>query len=566
MRPTPPEELIQRVCRIDAPDVDAEYEAGGRAARERLERLLGPGWSWRGKRVLDFGCGAGRTLRHLLDEGAELYGCDVHGPSIAWLEEHVAPPLHVHRNGERPPLPYDDDTFDLVYALSVFTHLPEGWAEWLLELRRVLKPDGWLVATFMNEASWQAYGTGDPWDEERTGMRVTKLDNPLDFGGPFVYHSEWWLRERWGRTFEIAHLERQPPELGPGQTAGAVVMRPLPQVDVDVDVGVQLPRAPFPPPELIQRVGRIDAEDVEAGYDAGGRRCRKRLERLLPADWSWQGKAVLDFGCGAGRTLRHLLDTGAELHGCEIDGPSVAWLNEHVPELQVFQNAETPGLPRADGTFDLVYAFSVFTHVTEHWAGWLLELHRVLKPGGLLFATFLNEQLWPVHGTGPWDEDRIGMHVTKTWNPWEAGGPIVFHSEWWLREHWGRAFEILELERLDPEHEAGQGAVLLRRGEARPTEESLRRVSSDPREAPALELNVEHLHAEADELWRRYREVKAEYDAAGDHYRPLEPELVRLRGEAERLERELGGVSRSRSWRLTAPLRAAGSLFRRAKP
>ena len=39
------------------------------------------------------------------------------------------------------------------------------------------------------------------------------------------------------------------------------------------------------------------------------------------------------------------------------------------------------------------------------------------------------------------------MLVTKTWNPLDSGGPFVFHSEWWLREHWGRAFEIDFLER-----------------------------------------------------------------------------------------------------------------------
>ena len=171
--PLPPAELVQRVCRIDDPDVEGTYLAQGRATRARLESLLPPGWSWSGKRVLDFGCGAGRTLRHLLDEPAELYGCDVHGPSIRWLEEHLSPPLNVVQSGTRPPLPYEAGAFDLVYALSVFTHIAEGWAGWLLELRRILRPDGILVATFMNDESWRLFGRGE-WDEERTGMLVTK--------------------------------------------------------------------------------------------------------------------------------------------------------------------------------------------------------------------------------------------------------------------------------------------------------------------------------------------------------------------------------------------------------
>jgi SAM-dependent methyltransferase len=500
--------------------------------------------------VLDFGCGAGRTLRHLLDTGAELNGCDVHGPSIDWIDENLSG-VQAVRTGERPPLPYPDGPFDLVYALSVFTHLADTWDEWLAELRRVLAPDGLLVATFLNERSWDVFEATGRWDEEGAGMIVTKRENPWDLGGPFVYLSEAWLREHWGRRFEILHLERFPPEPLPAQTSGAVVMKR---------------RAPFPPPELMQRVGGIDDQNVQANYEAAGRRCRERLERLLPDDWSWEGKRVLDFGCGAGRTLRQFLPEAGrgEFHGCDIDGPSVAWLAEHLsPPLHAFRNDETPPLPCQNDTFDLVYAFSVFTHLTEHWAGWLLELHRVLKPGGLLFATFLNEQLWPEFGAGDWDEDRIGMHVTRTWNPWPAGGPIVFHSRWWLREHWARAFEILELEPLDPAREQGQGAALLRRRDPPPSEAALKAPSGDPRALPALELNIEHLHSEAAGLWQRYSEIKAAYDEAGEHYRPLEPELHRLRAETERLQRALGEVSTSHSWRLTAPLRAAGGLFRR---
>jgi SAM-dependent methyltransferase len=318
---------------------------------------------------------------------------------------------------------------------------------------------------------------------------------------------------------------------------------------------------PLPPVELMQRVGRIEEPNVQDAYEAIGRHSRERIERLLPHDWSWQGKRVLDFGCGAGRTLRHFLAEAerAEFYGCDIDAKSVDWVAEHlVPPLHVFQSGEQPQLPQPDGFFDLVYALSVFTHVSAHWAGWLLELHRVLAPGGLLMATFLHEPHWSAYRQGPWDEDRIGMNVIKRWNPWDAGGPLVFHSEWWIREHWGRAFDVLLLERADPEDPEGQGAVLLRARPVQLTQADLREPSNDPRELSALQTNVEQLHQEAVELYSHASAVTASHQELAANIEQLEAEVARLQAE-------LANMGDSRSWRLTRPLRATGAVFRRAK-
>jgi SAM-dependent methyltransferase len=330
---------------------------------------------------------------------------------------------------------------------------------------------------------------------------------------------------------------------------------------------------PLPPSELVHRVGKIDDPDVAATYEAIGRHSRERIERLLPSDWSWDGKRVLDFGCGAGRTLRHFLDQAerAEFYGCDIDGASITWLTNHFsPPLHVFQNGETPLLPQPDGFFDLVYALSVFTHLTDHWAGWLLELHRVLRPGGLLLATFLNEGHWDAYGRGPWDEDRIGMNVIKKWNPWETGGPVVFHSEWWIREHWGRLFEILVVERHDLVEDGstdpprGQGAALLRCRQERPDANQLERPADDPRELMAARHNVEQLHREASELFVPLSRTAESHVALTQERQHMNRQAVEgLRVEVERLRAELAAIVRSRSWRLTAPLRAAAAIVRR---
>jgi hypothetical protein len=54
--------------------------------------------------------------------------------------------------------------------------------------------------------------------------------------------------------------------------------------------------------------------------------------------------------------------------------------------------------------------------------------------------------MWEALVGEPYREDEVGMTVLRHWETGDAG-PDVLHSEWWLRAHWGRAFEILEVAR-----------------------------------------------------------------------------------------------------------------------
>lgn len=98
--PLPPLDLAARVGPVYEGDAYAGYLTQGRSARELIDDLLPDDWSFEGKRVLDFGCGAGRTLRHFLDraESAEFWGCDVHAESIDWLQGNLCPPLRCFRS------------------------------------------------------------------------------------------------------------------------------------------------------------------------------------------------------------------------------------------------------------------------------------------------------------------------------------------------------------------------------------------------------------------------------------------------------------------------------------
>jgi SAM-dependent methyltransferase len=292
---------------------------------------------------------------------------------------------------------------------------------------------------------------------------------------------------------------------------------------------------PLPDLELAQRVGPLEAEDPLGGFERYGRRVRDEIVSLLPQDWEWDGKRVLDFGCGAGRVLRHFLDEAqvAEFHGSDIDRPSIEWLRRHLsPPLHLTTNGEAPPLSLDGESFDLVYATSVFTHITDHWAAWLLELRRILKPDGILIATFHGPGMYSTVTGQSEDEDRIGMNVLGRGRSWDEGGPGVMLSRWWIEAHWGRAFEILELRpqgfTVGAEMERSQGVAVMRPKPGELTEDDLTAFEPDePRELAALRGNIEQLHRE---------------DA-------------RLRGWLDELQR-------SPSWRLTAPLRAAKRVVR----
>jgi SAM-dependent methyltransferase len=257
---------------------------------------------------------------------------------------------------------------------------------------------------------------------------------------------------------------------------------------------------PYPSFDLANRVIELPGDDL-AGfieYEMAGRQTKELLLGLLPDGYSLDGRSMLDFGCGAGRTLRHFHDEAATARfvGCDIDQESIDWLGSNLcPPLEAIRSGTEPPLPFEDGSFDFIWAISVFTHLTANSAAWLLELHRLLKPGGMLMASYMGE-LNSEDLTGEeWDEDRIGMNVLRHDESWDLGGPMVMMSDWWVDEHWGRAFRI-----LGREFSGGQTWAMMERRDVDLTPEGLMSPGDDPREIAALRHNVTQLQTEIEGL------------------------------------------------------------------
>ena len=81
-------------------------------------------------RILDWGCGCGRVIAQLIKliPPQQLFGCDIDAEAIAWNRDNLHGPGFTRIN-PYPPTPYPDSYFDLIYGISVMTHLAEKSAD-----------------------------------------------------------------------------------------------------------------------------------------------------------------------------------------------------------------------------------------------------------------------------------------------------------------------------------------------------------------------------------------------------------------------------------------------------
>jgi SAM-dependent methyltransferase len=247
-------------------------------------------------------------------------------------------------------------------------------------------------------------------------------------------------------------------------------------------------RDPWPLPMPIDREGYGTVESTPRFWATGlcdwmnvAEACRRHLEPQKEG----VPMRLMDFGCASGRFLRHVwADT--EFHfepwGCDFAPENVAWTKRYLPpDIRVLLNHNWPHLPFPDGFFDVVTAFSVFTHIDQFEDAWLLELSRITRPGGLLYLTIQNEATWSqVAARQPYIEhlskanqfgndlqisekvfgepmpfDRLALRMSAE----DVYNCNVWQSNRYVHDHWGRYFEILHI--ADNGHTQFQSPVLM---------------------------------------------------------------------------------------------------------
>jgi len=207
--PLPPPHLRRRAHGDDdLPD----FEAVGRRIAFNLHHTLQPDFKFDvHQRVLDFGVGCGRVLRYfqLFLKNASFYGCDIDQEAVAWCQQELHSIGSFFPCGDLPPLPFPAGSFDLVYAVSVFTHLPEAMQlDWLAELSRLLRPGGRAIFTTHGPQLYTGRSKRASRRLHEMGFLYTTGGRTPGLPGYYrtAYHSHDYIRACWGRFFRIEKI------------------------------------------------------------------------------------------------------------------------------------------------------------------------------------------------------------------------------------------------------------------------------------------------------------------------------------------------------------------------
>ena len=152
-------------------------------------------------RVADWGCGLARIVRHL-PQTYERSGFDYNRSAIKWCANNIEN-INFAKNAIAPPLPVAAKSFDIVYGLSVFTHLSEqSHYEWRDEIARVLAPGGYFLGAFHMQPKPDQLLPAEQsrFDSGELVVRGRVKEGSRTFT---AHHPEAWLRRFLSEGFEL---------------------------------------------------------------------------------------------------------------------------------------------------------------------------------------------------------------------------------------------------------------------------------------------------------------------------------------------------------------------------
>ena len=170
-------------------------------------------------KVLDFGAGVGRTLQYFAhnNNAYALYACDVDSSASAYLLK-AFPDVKTYCSQYVPPLVYQSNYFDIVYSVSIWTHLPLNSQEpWLDEIYRILKPGGIALLTTIGTYGFKKgthlqsfnYSIEELVDKGIKYCEYENKDNIPGTGESYgaTYQTIDYTKNNWNKKFTILDIQ-----------------------------------------------------------------------------------------------------------------------------------------------------------------------------------------------------------------------------------------------------------------------------------------------------------------------------------------------------------------------
>ena len=164
----------------------------------------------------------------------------------------------------------------------------------------------------------------------------------------------------------------------------------------DRQVMLQILRDATPLPTTVAREGYYDERHLE--YWLSGLRDMRKVVTATSLEKA-QAPSILDFGGASGRVIRHFVGWKPRiaLYLSDINPQHILLAKQMFGgAVTAIHNYGLPALPFPDGCLDCVVAFSVLTHIDTDDTAWLLELRRVVRPGGHLYCTIHDQATWSI--------------------------------------------------------------------------------------------------------------------------------------------------------------------------
>jgi SAM-dependent methyltransferase len=287
----------------------------------------------------------------------------------------------------------------------------------------------------------------------------------------------------------------------------------------------------------------------------------------LAADLA-SGLDVLDAGCGVGYGAEMIARAGASrVVGIDLAPEVIATASERVGEVADFQVGDVQDLPFDEGSFDVVVCFEVLEHLEDPEPA-ITALNDVLREGGLLIVSSPNRGVYPPgnpHHLHEFTLEELRDSLTARF-----ANVVLMRQHPWLAS-------LIDNGTLTSPGEEPVRASVAREGSAADAWTYVVALASDGAidepgaisvfaesvELPALQEAVGTADASRQKL--RQALTTANEDRAGlrDALETAAMEKSQIQHQLHETERRLGDLERSRSWRTTRPLRAAGAAFRR---